>query len=85
MQPLRIRKRSSPAAHRDLLEWNPGNGKWYPINRRNLTFADAHGYEAKTAIRHFFTALLQGLTVLAEGCYRKPQKQIEIELHLEEK
>lgn len=35
-------------------------------------------------IRRFFTALIHGLTVTARGCYRKPQKQIEIELHLEE-
>jgi hypothetical protein len=84
MQSLKIRKSSSPTAHNDLFEWSARNGKWYPINRRNITFSERYGYEAKNMIRSFFTALLHGLTVTAEGCYRKTEKQIEIELQLEE-
>jgi len=33
---MKVLLRKSAKGHNGLLEWNPGNGKWYLINRRNV-------------------------------------------------
>jgi hypothetical protein len=58
-------------AHNNLFEWNPGNGHWYPINRRNIVFSFPASVQ-----RVFFNAVLQGKTVKATAKYSKPQLHI---------
>ena len=58
-------------AHTNLYEWNPGNGKWYPINRRNIIFS-----KPATVQRVFFNAMLQDKTVYVEAKYSKPKLHV---------
>ena len=58
-------------AHRDLYEWNPGNGRWYPISRRNIVFP-----ALATIQRVFFNAMLQNKTVQVKAKYSKPRLHV---------
>jgi hypothetical protein len=33
---MKVLLRKSVRGHNSLLEWNGGNGKWYPINSKNV-------------------------------------------------
>lgn len=58
-------------AHTNLYEWDPGNGTWYPINRRNIVFS-----APAAAKRVFFNAMLQNKTVYVEAKYSKPKLHV---------
>jgi len=58
-------------AHNNLFEWNPGNGHWYPINRRNIIFSKPASVQ-----RVFFNAMLQGKTIKAKAKYSKPKLHV---------
>jgi len=58
-------------AHNNLFEWNPGNGHWYPISRRNIVFS----FPASVQIA-FFNAMLQGKTVNVKAKYSKPKLRV---------
>jgi hypothetical protein len=58
-------------AHTNLFEWNPGNGRWYPINCRNIVFSFPASVQ-----RVFFNAVLQGKTVKATAKYSKPKLHV---------
>ena len=95
-QKIEIRKNRSPQAHINLLEWNPGNGKWYPINERKLFFCNGNPDEAtqlfthhkhgsasselNNQIRKILNALNDRQTVTVEGYYQRTQRRIVIKL-----
>jgi hypothetical protein len=58
-------------AHTNLFEWNPDNGRWYPINRHNIVFSIPTSVQ-----RAFFNAVLQGKTVKATAKYSKPKLHV---------
>jgi hypothetical protein len=58
-------------AHNNLFEWNPSNGHWYPINRRNIVFSFPASVQ-----RAFFNAVLQGKTVDVKATYLKPKLHV---------
>lgn len=66
-----IRKSRLRMAHINLYEWNPGNGRWYPINRRNIVFS-----KPATVQRMFFNAMLQDKIVQVKAKYSKPKLHV---------
>ena len=58
-------------AHTNLYEWNPGNGRWYPINRHNIVLSTP-----ATVQRIFFNAMLQSKTVHVKAKYSKPKLHV---------
>ena len=73
---LRLRKMGGWGRNKELYEWNPGNGIWYPIHRRNILFdnKELRGSERRilnNKVRKFFNRLLRGETVEASGFYSK--------------
>jgi len=66
-----IRKSQLRMAHNNLFEWNLGNGRWYPINCRNIVFS-----VPATVQRVFFNAVFQGKTVKATATYSKPKLHV---------
>ena len=61
--------------YKDLYQWNPGNNKWYSINRRNMTFFGVSLDEQ----RELFNRLLGGETIDVEAHYSKPELYITSE------
>ena len=55
-QTIKIRNSSLLFAHSNLLEWNPGNGKWYQLNSSKLLFCNGDPEKAT----HSFTAYQHG-------------------------
>jgi len=56
----------------NLYEWNPGNGQWYPISRRNIVFSPP-----ATVKTVFFNAMIHGKTVYVEAQYSKPKLHVQ--------
>ena len=57
--------------HNNLFEWNPGNGRWYPISRRNIVF------RAPAIIqRVLFNTMLQNKTVQVKAKCAKPKLHV---------
>ena len=70
---LKIRKAGNITS--DLCEWNPGNGKWYPIHRTNMQIKGPPQGQC-----NLFNALLVGLIVGIKGSYDRTKKQLTLKL-----
>jgi hypothetical protein len=60
-----------------ILEWNPYNGTWYPINEKKVSpslYADI------TAYRNKMNRVIKGETVEFRAEYRYPEKMLEVVL-----
>ena len=75
---IKLRKKTDPwSRFKELYEWNPGNGAWYPVHRRNIIFGCGvlHGSERRIfngRIGEFFNKLLKGETLEVAAVYSKP-------------
>jgi len=58
-------------AHNNLFEWNPGNGRWYPMSHHNIVFLFPASVQ-----RVFFNAMFQGKTVEVKATYSKPKLHV---------
>ena len=89
------KKKTDPHPEWRVFEWNPGNGKWYPITRKGIYFSynggqptqlfsfRDHGVKASelnAKIRIIMNSLLNGQTVTVNACYDRNEKKLVIRL-----
>ena len=70
---IRIKKGRSLSS--SVCEWNPGNGKWYPVSRDNMEIEGP-----LTEQSNLFNALLAGLIVTIKGSYDRAKKKLRLVL-----
>jgi len=79
---MKVLLHKSAKGHNGLLEWNPGNGKWYLINRRNvkpqpdLTVNDP--FEVFAYWRKAMSKMVAGAIEVFSGEYDREKKTLII-------
>jgi len=79
-----LRKSVIPRIHNGLLEWNPGNGKWYMINyenvkaERDLTKGPDDPSLGYAYFRNALNKISKGSTEVFEGSYDPAKKILTI-------
>jgi hypothetical protein len=82
-----VRKCTRRMAHNGLLEWNGGNGKWYPINRDNILVepdsSSEDPFDQNPLVRFeywrkAYKKILNGQTEVFSGEYDREKKTLII-------
>jgi len=70
---MRILLRKSSRGYNGLLEWNPGNGRWYPINSKNVKptpdLSVDDPFEVFAYFRKAMGKIIQGFVEVFNGEY----------------
>lgn len=70
---IRIKKGRSLSS--SMCEWNPGNGKWYPVSRDHMEIEGDLKDQS-----NLMNALLAGLVAVIRGRYSRKEKKLRLTL-----
>jgi len=70
---IRIKKGRSLSS--SVCEWNPGNGRWYPVSRDNMEIEGDLKLQS-----NLMNALLAGCVAKIRGSYSRKHKKLRLTL-----